>query len=448
MSTHGLGALPPSVHRPLPGERSRALVETLAQTECPALTARRARRAEVSGASVDPIVWSEARGANVVDADGNVYVDLTSGFGVAAIGHAHPRVVEAITTQASRLVHALGDVYPSDVKIQLLAELAAIAPFDDARVILGMSGADAVEAALETAMLETGRAGVLAFEGGYHGLSLGALSVCGYKRAFREPFAAALSPHVVFAPYPSGPRADVSAALAAVRAAWDASPEAIGAVLVEPALGRGGVVVPPDGFLSGLAALAAERGALYVADEIYTGLGRTGARWRTVAAGVVPDLLCVGKALGGGMPVSACLGKSALMGGWARGGSEALRTSTFLGQPVACAAASATLSVMRELHVEQLVRERGAVLRAELERVAARHGCVREVRGVGMMLGLGLDSGARGLSLVQALLERGFLTLPAGPAADVLQLSPPFDLPHELIALFGAALDDALREAA
>jgi len=394
--------------------------------------------------SHDPIVWSEARGANVVDADGNVYVDLTSGFGVAAIGHAHPRVVEAITAQAGRLVHALGDVHPSDVKIRLLEELAELAPFDDARVILGMSGADSVEAALETAMLATGRAGVLAFEGGYHGLSLGALSVCGYKRAFREPFAAALSPHVVFVPYPSGPGADVRAALDVVRAAWAASPEPIGAVLVEPALGRGGVVVPPDGFLSGLAALAQKHGALYVADEIYTGLGRTGARWRTVAAGVVPDVLCVGKALGGGMPMSACIGKQALMNGWARGGSEALRTSTFLGQPLACAAASATLGVMRDLGLDELVRERGAVLRAELERVGARHACVRDVRGVGMMLGLGLDSGARGLALVQALLERGFLTLPAGPGADVLQLSPPFALPEELVALFGAALDDAL----
>jgi 4-aminobutyrate aminotransferase-like enzyme len=174
-----LGSLLPAMRTPVPGARSAALVDALAAVESPSLTARRARRAETSGASWDPIVWASARGANVVDVDGNVLVDLASGFGVASIGHGHPRVVEAIAAQSLELVHGFGDVHPSAVKIALLEKLASIAPFPEARVILGAHGGDAIEAALKTAMLDTGRPGVLAFEGGYHGLSHGPLAICG-----------------------------------------------------------------------------------------------------------------------------------------------------------------------------------------------------------------------------------------------------------------------------
>ena len=175
---------------PLPASASGALVERLSRTECPALTARRARRAELSGAAHDPIVWARARGVNVWDADGNRYLDLTAGFGAAAVGHSAKPVVAAIQEQSERLMHALGDVHPSDVKIALLEKLAALAPFRDARVMLGLSGADAVAAALKSAALFTRKPGVLAFRGGYHGLEYGPLAACGYSDAFRAPFAA------------------------------------------------------------------------------------------------------------------------------------------------------------------------------------------------------------------------------------------------------------------
>ncbi len=437
-----LGQSLPQVWGALPGPRGEAWVRTLAEHECPAFTARRARRAEAVGAPHDPIVWREALGANVVDVDGHVFVDLTGGFGVAAIGHRHPRVVGAIRAQSERLVHALGDLHPADVKIELLARLCALAPFDEARAILGLSGADAVEAALKTAALATGRPGVLAFEGAYHGLSHGPLATCGYSEAFRAPFREQLNPHVRFAPWPS-PDADVDEAIAAVARAAEGF--ALGAVLVEPVQGRGGVRVPPPGFLAKLAALAADRGALLVADEVFTGLGRCGAMLRTADEGVEPDLLCLGKSLGGGMPVSACVGRAEVMAAWGTPDREAIHTGTFFGHPIACAAALATLDVLVEDALPARARALGASLVEELR--GAQFPSVREVRGAGLLVGLALDAPGKALHVVRKLLELGYLVLPAGEKADVVQLAPPLVVARPLLSAFVAALRAVLTEA-
>lgn len=411
-------------------------METLAQRECPSLTARRARREERSGAKHDPIVWAEAEGANVRDADGNIFVDLTAGFSVAVAGHAHPAIVEAAQRQMAILPHALGDVHPSVPKLELLERLAQLAPFDDARIILGANGSDAVAAALKTAALATGKPGVLAFEGGYHGLMYGPLAICGYAPGFRAPFAAQLNPHVRFAPYGD---------LAGVDAVWT---DEVGAVVVEPALGRGGVVFPPPGFLTGLAERCRARGALLIVDEIFTGLGRTGARFANdpAAGGVIPDLLCVGKALGGGMPISACLGSADVMRAWGDPGGEAIHTATFAGHPVACASALATLDVLEREHLVERSREVGAAWLEGLARLR-RHEVVRDVRGRGLMVGVELDDGARTLSLVRALLERGWITLPAGQRAEVLSLTPPLTIELGLLERFTDELDAELEGA-
>ena len=425
-----LGQLPPSIRTPLPGPASSRWVETLARRECPSLTARRARREERSGAKHDPIVWAEARGANVRDADENVFVDLTAGFSVAVAGHAHPAITEAAQQQLAILPHALGDVHPSLPKLELLDRLAALAPFDDARVVLGLNGSDAIAAALKTAVLATGRPGVLAFEGGYHGLMYGPLALCGYAGGFREPFAAQLNPHVRFAPYPAG-----------ARELEDAIDETIGAVVVEPALGRGGVLFPPRGFLAAIAERCRATGALLVVDEIFTGLGRTGARWANDEA--TPDLLCVGKALGGGMPISACIGRAEAMRAWGDPGGEAIHTATFAGNPVACAAALATLDVIEREGLIERARDAGAAWLAGLERLR-RHRSVVDVRGRGLMIGIELDGGARTLSLVRALLERGWITLPAGRSAEVLSLTPPLTIEPALLERFTRELDELL----
>lgn len=441
--------LPPEVRTSVPGPIGARLVETLAATESPALTTRRARRSERSGAPHDPIVWSRASGINVWDADGNRYVDMTAGFGVASIGHAHPAVLAAIAAQSERLLHALGDVHPSDVKLRLLERLARLAPFDDARVMLGLSGSDAVTAALKTAVLATGRPGVLAFEGGYHGLDYAPLAACGYREGFRAPFAAQLNPHVRFAPYPRA-RTRVDDAVHAVARMWDAAgPGAdIGAVLVEPVLGRGGVIVPPPGFLAALGELCAGRGALLIADEVQTGLGRTGATWRSIADGARPDLVCVGKALGGGLAISACLGPERVMRAWGDPAGEAIHTGTFFGQPLACAAALATLDVIEHERLDEVATRKGATWMRTLAALAERHPCVREVRGTGLLLGVELDRDGRALAVMRALLERGYIALVAGSDGRTLSLTPPLTITDARREQFVRALDASLEATA
>ena len=438
-----IGQLLPQMHSPPAGPTSRSLVDRLAEAECPALTLRRARRSEQAGAEQDPIVWHSARDCNVVDADGNRYVDMSAGFGAAAVGHGHPKVVAAIAKQAATLLHALGDLQPSEVKVQLLSRLAGLAPFEDARVILGLHGADAIEAALKTALLYTGRPGVLAFEGGYHGLSHGVLPLCGYKEAFRKPFAAQLSSHVAWAPFPEGSQ-PVELAIAQVLEAIEASPQAIGAVVVEPLQGRGGVRVPPPRFLAELSALCRSREILLVADEVMTGLGRTGPRFLSVEGGAEPDLICLGKALGGGLPTSACLGRAEVMAAWGDPSGEALHTATFLGNPLLGAAALAALDVLDEQRLGDRARRSGEYLADRLQQLAGRFEAVKEIRGQGLLQGVVFDRPGMALSVMQDLLERGFITVPAGAAADVLSLTPPLTVTQALLDAFVDALGQVL----
>jgi len=428
----------PAIEHPIPATTGRAWVERLATNECPALTTRRKRRQERTGASHDPIVWVEAYGSNVLDADGNRYVDLTSGFGVAFIGHRHPEVVAAVKRQADRLLHALGDLHPSDVKVELLERLCALAPWDDARAMLSLGGADAVTAALKTAVLATGKAGVVAFEGSYHGLTYGPLAVSGYAERFRAPFAAQLQRDVHFAPWPT-PQTELDAALEALPADWST----IGAVIVEPIQGRGGVRLPPPGFLAGLERVCHERGALLIADEIFTGLGRCGAWWRSVDDGATPDLICLGKALGGGLPISACIGTHAAMKAWGDPDREAIHTGTFYGDPLGSAAALATLDLIARQGWIEEAAARGATFADSLRSAGLRG--VEEVRQAGMMLGLQLGQEGRGLTLTRALLERGYLVLPAGARADVIQLAPAVTISEAQLDGFVSALRDVLE---
>lgn len=409
--------------RVLPGDRSKEFVDRLAGSESPAFTARRTRRENETGADQDPIVWARAHGSNVEDVDGNIYVDLSSGFGVAAIGHSHPRVQAAIVEQSSRLLHALGDLHPSDRKVDLLERLCDLAPWADARAVLSLSGSEAVEAALKTAALWSRKPGVLAFEGGYHGLAYGPLSACGYSESFRAPFDAQLNPAVYLRPFGDDP---------------GPLPHDVGAILVEPIQGRGGVRAAPATFLQTLRRRADDAGALLIVDEIFTGLGRCG---QTFVSRDHADLLCIGKALGGGLPISGCLGKSTVMDAWAGDGvgGEAIHTGTFYGNPLGCAAALATLDVLRDEALAERALEVGARFRIALERFG-------EVRGTGLMLGLVPKHAGHSnvLRLVRRLLERGFITLPAGMNAEVLQLVPPLNIPEALLHSFVTVLEETL----
>jgi 4-aminobutyrate aminotransferase/(S)-3-amino-2-methylpropionate transaminase len=415
----------------------------LERSESPAFGARRLARAEVAGSEMGPIVYASGEGSNVTDVDGNRYVDLAAGFGALLLGHDPPRVRRALQLQVDRLWMALGDLYPSDAKIALTERIAELYPAKGARVLLGQSGSDAVSAALKTGKLATGKPGVLAFDGSYHGLDYGPLAACGLKKSWREAFAEQLNPHVVFAPYPRSPE-DLDASLSQVKTAL-ASGE-IGTVLVEPLLGRGGCVVPPPAFLTELRGLSRRAGALLVADEIWTGLGRAGHMISTTASGVLPDLICLGKGLGGGLPISACIGADEVMQSWKRDpAQEVVHTATFHGAPLACATAIATLDALRSEKLDARSQEVGGRWKESLARsLSAVPGAV-EVRGSGLMLGIAVTRGTTALALQRALLEAGYLVTIGGQASDVLVMTPALTTAEPLLEGFTAALRSLLE---
>lgn len=459
----------PLIKTQVPGPASEALIDELARTECPAITARRARRRRETGVGQDPIVWEQALGANVQDVDGNVFVDLTAAFAVCGLGHRHPKVVEAAHRQLDTLIHAMGDVYPSRAKIELGRALAQVMPGELEQSILGLSGASAVEAALKTAAIHTGKPGVIAFWGGYHGLSYGALAPTAYRKNFREPFLGQLNPHMIHVPYPDTyrppfglgfdtPAAQVGQVVLGYIRQLLTHPatgaQGIGAILIEPLQGRGGEVEAAPGFLKGLREIADEFGLVLIFDEIYTGFARTGHMFACEHDGVLPDIMCVGKALGGGFPISAAVGTAKVMGAWGESKGEAVHTSTFLGNPLGCAMATASLQVLSSQGWPQQVFDKGQALRQRLEALQARFGhVIGAVRGRGLMLGLDLvkdvqtraPDGALAIGLMDYCLKRGYLVLPSGIDGHVLAICPPFVISQAQLDGFMAVLEEGLE---
>ena len=396
----------PDLKTPIPGPRSRFLARQLRLYE--------SRNVTFTDRNW-PIFWARARGTNVWDVDGNRYLDLTAAFGVASVGHNNSRVTAAAHRQLSQLVHGLGDVHPNELKVRLARELVELtfgrwvpakirnSKFEIrnfGRVIFASSGSEAVEAALKTAMLATGKRGVIAFIGAYHGLTYGALDATAWP-FFREPFRAQLGGFTVH----------VEMTEVAVRAAFRRGN--ISAIIVEPILGRGGVVVPQTNFLPMLRRVCDEHRALLIADEVFTGFCRTGQWFAVEHWGVVPDLICVGKAMSNGFPISACIGRTEVMAAWPENRGEALYTSTHLGNPLGCAMALATIAEMKRLKLaERTVRL-----------------CDRlQGRGIGLMKGIPLPSAATCQRVVKRLLQRGVIALSGGEKGNVLTLTPPLTI--------------------
>jgi 4-aminobutyrate aminotransferase-like enzyme len=420
----------------IPGPRSLALARALAASETRGVTYL---------APDFPVFWESGRGATVSDVDGNRYLDLTSAFGVALTGHANPAVARAIAAQAALLPHGMGDVHPSAVKVALVDKLARLAPLDDARVFLCSSGAESVEFALKTVALATGKRDVLAFAGAYHGLSYGTLEVGGIEK-FRAPWRAQLRNTNPFVRFPD--RRDpggAAAALESIEAALATAPEA-GAVLLEPIQGRAGAIVPPPGFLRGLRALCDQRGVLLVLDEIFTGFGRTGRLFACQHEDVRPDILCVGKALGGGFPLSATLVRRGLADAWEPSAGEALHTSTYLGNPMGCAAALANLGEIEAAALPARAAAFEPWVRERLERFRAFPG-VRDVRGCGMLWGVEFANGALANACVVGALRKGVIVLQSGPTGETLSLTPPLVIGEAQLSRALDLLEAAAREA-
>jgi len=392
--------------------------------------------------SLGPIVYASASGSNVLDVDGNRYVDLCAGFGAILLGHGAPQPAHSLLSQAQRLWTALGDVYASDVKIEMLERVTGLYPTAGAQALLCQSGSDCITAAVKTAHLHTGRPGIVAFEGAYHGLGYGALAACGYRPSFRTPFSDQLNPHVRFAPYPHSD-ADLDSALLEVEHLLEGNQ--VGAVIVEPILGRGGCVLPPADFLPRLATLARRAGALLIADEIWTGLGRSGWMLACSAVGVIPDVVCFGKGLGGGLPISACIAPQAVMQAW-KHTPGVVHTSTFQGNALACATAVATIDAVQSLKLAERARELGGRLLHRLRSCLADSPLVRKVTGAGLMVGIQLGSGPLASQLCSDLLAKGYIALTGGVDGSVLTITPPLSIDEALLDGFVGTLVQLLQE--
>lgn len=383
-----------------------------------------------------PMVWERAQGVFVWDVEGKKYLDLTGAFGVAAAGHANKNVVKAGQAQMAKLLHAMGDVHPHALKAALAEELSGLT-FErwgksTGKVVFSNSGFEAVETALKTALLATGKRGVIAFEGGYHGLGYGALNAT-HRAMFHEPFHSQLGRFGHFVAFPK-----TKADLAALESQLDREfrNHAIGAILVEPIQARGGINVPPKEFLPLLRRVTKRHGALLIFDEIYTGFGRTGKWFACEHSGVAPDLICLGKALTGGFPLSACVGSQRIMDrAWPASQGEAMHTSTFLGHPVGCAMALAQIREIRRLNLCRQSRELGKYLVAELSHMAKNLRNVKgTVRGNGLMVGLeltqpdGKPATEKVLDAIKKLLHRGYIFLPEGEHGEVIGFTPPLTM--------------------
>jgi len=415
-----------------------------------------------------PIVWERAKGVHVWDAEGKKYLDLTAAFGVAAAGHANPRVVEAGQEQLAKLPHAMGDVHPHARKAKLAQELSRIT-FERwssdlmARPVAGKpenqkpklltgktifcnSGFEAVEAALKTAMLTGGKYGVIAFQGGYHGLGYGALNVT-HREHFRSPFRLQLREFGHFVPFPVKP-SDLAITETLMRRHFQRG--WVGAVLVEPIQARGGILVPPPEFLSLLRRLCDEHKALLVLDEIYTGFGRTGKWFACEHSGVVPDIICLGKALTGGFPLAACVGRAEVMdAAWPISRGEAIHTSTFLGNPVGCAMALAQIAEIEKAKLPERSAKLGEGLLEALRNVNVS-GLTLQARGQGLMAGLELKSNGapateKSLHIIKTMLHRGFILLPEGEHSNVISFTPPLTITKAQLDETIGALNEVLN---
>ena len=395
---------------------------------------------------VYPLVVQRARGLVLEDVDGNRFLDFNAGIAVAAAGHGHPDVNAAIHAQVDDVLHYCSSDFYLPAYADLSERLAALAPMAGApgsvRTFLSNSGTEAVEGALKLARHHTGRPNVIAFLGAFHGRSLGSLSLTASKARQRAGFGI-VTPGVFHAPYwdPYGETTLTGADyIERVLFSKLTDPSDVAAVFVEPIQGEGGYIVPPPGWLAAIRDLCDRHDILLVLDEVQTGVGRTGTMWACQHDGVEPDILCIGKGLASGLPLAGLIAKADVMD-WVPGGHG----STFGGNPVACAAALATLDLV-ESELADNAAKVGAHLLSALEDLQERQPVLRQVRGRGLMIGLDLPDHDAAVGLEQACFRRGLLVLTCGERS--VRLAPPLVVSVEQAEVAIAILADALDEVA
>lgn len=424
ITSNSLGTAP-NIQTDLPGPKAKIAIDRDHRVTSPSYTRD------------FPLVVERASGCVVEDVDGNLFLDFAAGIAVCATGHAHPEVVAAIQKQTAELIHICGSDFYYESMIRLCENLCEIAPGDaPKRVFLTNSGTEVVEAAIKLVRYATGRKWLIAFNGAFHGRSMGSLSLTNSKVRQKQRFSPFL-PMVAHVPY-----GDLDALDELFRRQVD--PAEVAAIFVEPLQGEGGYVMPPQGFLKSLRSLCDEHGILLVCDEIQSGIGRTGKWFACQHYDIVPDVLCVAKGIASGMPVGALVANESIMQ-WPPGAHG----STFGGNPVACAAANATIDLVRNGYMENAARM-GEILRARLTEMCERHSAISDVRGLGLMVGVsvldrdGNDSAELRNEIVQKVFYRGMILLGCGETS--LRFAPPLCVTEAEIATALDILEAAIGD--
>ena len=429
----------------LPGPKSKAAIEADDRLISPSYTRSY------------PLVAKRGRGIRIEDADGNEFLDFAAGIAVASTGHCHPEVVAAIQKQAAELIHISGTDFYNEPLTELATRISAIAPMPGPhRIFYGNSGAEAVECALKLARYHTGRQQIIAFLGAFHGRTIGALSLTASKPQQKRRFSP-LVPGVTHVRYPyayrgcsGGPQEEEAFALGCARFIEEKlfksvlAPEEVAAIFVEPIQGEGGYVVAPTNFMRELRRICDRHGILLVADEVQSGMGRTGKWWAIEHTGVEPDIVCMAKGIASGMPLSACVSRAGIMD-WAPGS----HASTFGGNPVSIAAALATINILEREGIANAARVGEFIL----ERVRGwkqTHPLVGDVRGRGLMIGVELvkDKATREPAadlrnrIVNLAFERGLMILGCGESS--IRICPPLIVKEEEASVALDIFEEAL----
>jgi 4-aminobutyrate aminotransferase len=435
----------PHIRTPLPGPNAKALIDRDKTVVSPSYTRGY------------PFVIARGVGSMVEDVDGNVFLDCAAGIAVNSTGHSHPDVVKAIVEQAQKFLHMSGTDFYYEPQVRLAEELASIVPIrGGVRSFFGNSGSEAIEACLKLSRYTTGRQNIIAFLGGFHGRSMGSLSLTASKAIQRRGFGP-MMPGVYHAPYPDRYRCPLGATPDGVAAACIdfiehqlfthlVSPDEVAAIVVEPIQGEGGYIVAPDAFLQQLRELATKHGILLVADEVQSGMGRSGKMFAIEHAGVEPDMMSIAKGIASGLPLGVAVARAGLMA-WPPGA----HASTFGGNPVSCAAALATIRLLNS-EILANVRDVGDHLRSGLQALAGKHLLIGDVRGRGLMIGIELVRNRQTKeratderdAVVTGAFNRGLLVLGAG--RNAVRFSPPLVLTREQADIAVRIFDEALTE--
>lgn len=444
-----LGKLLPIMKVQPPGPNSRAVEEIVEKYESP----------EGRHVGAIPIAWKKAAGANIVDADDNVYIDMSAAFTVAIAGHSHPKIAEAIGAQARDLMHAPAGMSPNIQRARLLEKLAGLLPDDLKKIHLGTIGSEAIDIAIKLAQIHTGRVHFIAFQGGFHGKTHGALSLTS-RNYYRDEFVPLL-PSTTHVPYGYCYRCAFGQEYPACNMLCTryldnmlsdpaSGVGSVAALVLEPVQGHEGFIVPPDEFVPNIRKICDKHNVLMILDEIITGFGRTGKMFCFQYSNITPDILVCAKGIASGFPISATIARTDIAKSW----RMLKHTSTFLANPIGCAAGVASLTVIEEERLVEKSEKHGTYFLDRLKEFEKDHDLIGDVRGKGLIIGVELVEDRKSKTpaaratehIVDYALKKGVYYASGGRYGNVLKISPPLVITKEQIDFALEVLDEALKE--